>query len=107
MTLFISPNLGQDTPLDQAPEWELEQDVESNSSSHHADNIANSKLKDSVEGDKEPIWQLTVNQLDTDWCNQRSNEAKFAKCDEEWTGEESLTHGSTTTEHHKENCNVP
>ena len=77
MTLFISPNLGQDTPLDQAPEWELEQDVESNSSSHHADNIANSKLKDSVEGDKEPIWQLTVNQLDTDWCNQRSNEAKL------------------------------
>ena len=95
---FIVRYVGQQRKVDDALEGELEKDEEDNTGCHDAEDIAAAELKHLIELNEEAVFQLTVNQLYHEWCDQCRFEGKLAEDAEDCSAQEGLAKREATSE---------
>ena len=96
MDSFVLGEIRQQSEVDDALEWILKEKVEEDTSYHDADDIAKTELEHLVELHEEAVWQLTVDELDSQRGNQCGLKREFAENSENSPAHESLAEGEAT-----------
>lgn len=96
MDSFVLGEIRQQSEVNDTLEWILKEKVEENTSHHDADDVAETELEHLVELHKEAIWQLTIDELDSQRGNQCGFKREFAKNSENSPAHESLAEGEAT-----------